>query len=126
MASPERLRAVRGATTVAADTEADIRAAVSELLLGLTEANAIAPADVCAAFFTVTPDLTAVSVAKVARTALAWEGVPMVCALEPPVRGLPDLCVRVMVQYYGGVPVPRPVYLRGAAVLRPDWSVGAP
>jgi chorismate mutase len=117
-----KIRAVRGATTVLVDTPVAIEEAVGALLFKLVALNAIEPEAIVSVFFTVTDDLHSVSVAKVARTVLPWPLVSLMCSLEPKVDGLPERCVRVMIQFY----TPRqqgelvPVYLGDAAALRPD------
>lgn len=113
-------RAVRGATTVTADTEAEILAATAELLTVLLDANDLALAEVTSACFTATADLRSAYPARGARS-LGWHEVPMLCAREQEVDGALPRCIRVLLH----VAVPahrrlRPVYLREARVLRPD------
>lgn len=119
-----RLMAVRGATTVTDNSVQAVELALNHLLQALINENLVAgkpltPQDMVSVFFTVTPDITAISVAKVARISMGWHEVAMMCAQEPEVTGLPRLCVRVMIQYFG-TQAPKPVYLEGAKVLRPD------
>ncbi|HYK11904.1 MAG TPA: chorismate mutase [Gemmatimonadales bacterium] len=115
------LRGLRGATTATANTSDAILTATAELLAALQEANAFAPEDIESAIFTSTPDLTADYPARAARN-LGWTGVPLLGALEVAVPGGVPLCVRVLLHFYT---TRRPatlkhIYLRGAAVLRPD------
>jgi chorismate mutase len=118
------LRAVRGATTVEANTIPAIHDAVAELLQALVESNDLTPETIAAVFFTVTPDLTAISVAKVARLSQPWQYVPLMCAQEPLVNGLPTHCVRVMIQFDTDKTPPElnNQYLKGAQQLRPDLA----
>lgn len=120
------LRGVRGAITVENNTPEAMDEAVTELLQALVQVNAIVPSALCTVFFTVTADLTTLSPAKVARTRLPWQDVPLFCAQEPAIEGLPERCVRVLIQFDTDKELSelKPVYLRGAQVLRPDWASG--
>jgi len=115
-----RMRAVRGAVTVDADTPAAIDAAVRELLEHLTDANAIDSSDIVSAIFSATPDLRSRNPATSART-LGWTDVPLMGVAELETEGMLARCVRVMlhVSVADGRRL-QPVYLGGAACLRPD------
>ena len=114
-------RGIRGATTVAADSAAEILAATRELLEGIVQANDVTTEDIASAVFTATEDLTAVFPAQAAR-GLGWERVPLLDAREIPVPGSLARCVRVLVHWNTDKTQAeiRHVYLRGAVVLRPD------
>ncbi|MNG18967.1 Chorismate mutase AroH [compost metagenome] len=73
---------------------------------------------------TVTGDLDSTFPAKAIRVMPGWEFVPLMCALEVPVKGSLEKCVRFMlhVNTPKGQSEIRHVYLRGAQVLRPDLS----
>ena len=119
---PERhVRAIRGATTVTADTPDAIRLATQALLTELTRRNAIVPADVISALFTVTNDLTSEFPARAARD-LGWLEVPLLCTVEIPVPGALARCVRVLlhIESTRARAEIEHVYLDGARVLRPD------
>lgn len=116
-----RVRAVRGATTVACDDPALIGDAVRELLQVIVVENGIETEDIVSAMFTTTPDLTSVFPASAART-IGWVDVPMMCASEIDVAGAQPRCIRVMLhveRLVGAAPVQH-VYLREAVALRPD------
>lgn len=118
------LKAVRGATTVEANTEAAIREAVAEMLRAVIDKNLLTPQTAVTTFFTVTPDITVISPGKVLRTELkAWDQVPIFCSQEPFIEDLPALCVRVLIQFDDERPRDSVVhvYQRGARILRPDW-----
>lgn len=117
-----RLRAVRGAVTVASDTPALIDAAVRELLDELVEANGIDVADLVSVIFSATPDLRSRNPATAARS-LGWTDVPMMCVAEVDTDGMLDRCVRVLlhVSVLDGRRL-QPVYLGDAACLRPDLA----
>lgn len=115
------VRAIRGATTVSADTPDAIRLATQALLTELTRRNAIVPADVISALFTVTNDLTSEFPARAARD-LGWLEVPLLCTVEIPVPGALARCVRVLlhIESTRARAEIEHVYLEGARVLRPD------
>ncbi len=117
-------RGIRGATTVEANTAAGIRARTLELLGMLVEENAIRPADVAAATFTVTEDLDAEFPAVAVRSLHGWEDVPLLCAREIPVPNSPARCVRILLLWNTerGQGEIRHVFLRGARRLRPAWA----
>lgn len=115
-----RLRAVRGATTVPADTPHEIALAVTELLDALRRDNNFEMDELVSAIFTVTPDLTSAFPAESARKA-GWEDVPLLCSAEIAVPGSLPRCLRVLlhVERHWDV-APAHVYLRDAVALRPD------
>ena len=66
-AQSSRLIALRGATTVDADSQGDIKARTEELLKQLLERNALAVDDIVSILFTATPDLRSDFPAAAAR-----------------------------------------------------------
>jgi chorismate mutase len=114
-------RGIRGATTVEGDHAEEILAATRELLAHMARANDLLPEDVASVTFTVTPDLTAAFPARAARQ-IGWTLVPLLDALEIPVPGSLPRCIRVLVHWNTNKTQSQVhhVYLRGAAVLRPD------
>ena len=121
------MRAIRGATAVAADEPALIDQAIAELLRDIVARNALRDDDVVSAIFTATPDLTSAFPAHAAR-AFGWGDVPLLCATEIPVPGALPRCLRVLVHVMSDVPRARIVhcYLREAVTLRPDIAAPAP
>ena len=118
------LRALRGATTVAADDASLLADATQELLRTLVERNALQTPQVISAFFTCTTDLTSAYPAQAARD-MGWTHVPMLCAAELPVRGALPRCIRVLVHVDLLDDAPsRHAYLREAAALRGDLDDG--
>lgn len=115
------MRAVRGATTVAADDPELIREAVIELLEAMLDDNDIVPADVVSAVFTATPDLVSEFPAHAARL-LGWTDIPLLCAQELPVTGALPRCIRVMLHAESthSRSEMRHAYLRDAVLLRSD------
>ena len=122
MTRPLWLRGIRGATTVVADESEAILEATSELLIAMLERNGVDDFEpIAAIFFTTTPDLTSTFPAEAAR-ALGMTKVPLLCNQEIPVPGRLPRVVRVMLQINTHLRQDevQHVYLRGAAVLRPD------
>ncbi len=115
------VRAVRGATTVAADDPTLIREAVTELLEAILNDNDIVPADVISAVFTATPDLISEFPAHAARL-FGWTDIPLLCAQELPVHGALPRCIRVMLhaETRRQRSEMRHIYLRDAILLRAD------
>ncbi|MGD8464265.1 MAG: chorismate mutase [Anaerolineae bacterium] len=116
-------RGIRGATTVEANTAHSIIEATKELLLSIVEQNGVKPSQLSSAIFTVTPDLNAAFPARAARE-LGWQYVPLLDAQEMPVPDSLAHCVRVLLHWNTETAQDkiRHVYLRGAAVLRPDLA----
>ena len=117
------VRGIRGATTTDEDSEAAIVEATGELLAQLARENALDVAEVAAAWFTTTADLTSEFPAAAARR-IGWGDVPLLCAHEmavPPSnpRSVPR-CIRVLLLVNTDRPssAMRFVYLRGAQGLR--------
>ena len=123
VAGVRSVRAVRGATTVATDEPSLVRSATRELLEAIVERNGIAGDDLISAFFTVTADLTSEFPALAARD-LGWTDVPLLCALEIPVRGSLPRCIRVLLHVATDQPrsAIEHVYLGPAVALRPDLA----
>ncbi|MWC28474.1 chorismate mutase [Paenibacillus sp. MMS18-CY102] len=118
------VRGIRGAVTVDRNEEQLILDATVELLNAIVVENGIVPEDICSVLITVTGDLDSTFPAKAIRVMPGWEFVPLMCALEVPVKGSLEKCVRFMlhVNTPKGQSEIRHVYLRGAQVLRPDLT----
>jgi prephenate dehydrogenase len=114
---------VRGAISVPANRADAIREATSRLLRAMIVANALTPQRIVSAIFTATPDLTADFPAHSARL-LGWTDVPLLGATEMAVPGAPKRLVRVLLTVSGVREGTRltPVYMDGAAALRPDLA----
>lgn len=118
--SGERLRAIRGATSVVNDLPDEIVDATTELMTELLERNGLTNEDLVSVIFTATGDLTSEFPAVAARK-LGMSSVPLLCASEIPVPGSLDRCIRVLVHCYApAARVIRHVYLREARRLRLD------
>lgn len=118
----ERLRGIRGATTVERDEPGPVLSATRELLREMLAQNDIDEFEpIAAIFFTTTPDLVSTYPAEAARE-LGMDMVPLICNQEIPVPGRLPRVVRVMLQLNTakGQREVRHVYLREATALRPD------
>ena len=124
-----KLLAVRGAITTTANTPQAIADAVEQLINTLMDANNIYVEQILTLFFTTTADLTALNPATGLRQRITslnptWARVPLLCSQEPNVPGMLEHCIRVLVQWQvpddTSVETIQPVYLEGAASLRPD------
>lgn len=119
------LYGIRGAVTAEANTPEAIASATRQLLESIVRANGLALAEIVAAWFTATPDLTAAFPASVARE-MGWTHVPMLCAQEIPVPDALPRCIRVLLLVRPQRPFrPVPVYLGEAQQLRPDLFNGS-
>ena len=116
-----RIKALRGAITVARDEPEEVRAATEELLSELFDRNGVAVGDIVSVLFTATPDLTSEFPAVAARS-LGLSEVPLLCAAEIAVPGALPHCIRVLVHLYSDRAAGelRHVYLRDARALRTD------
>lgn len=93
---PRAVRALRGATTVEADTPEQIHERVTTLLQEMWARNDVHHDDLISILFTVTDDIVSTFPATAART-IGLGDVPLMCAREIPVPGSMPLCVRVLV-----------------------------
>jgi chorismate mutase len=115
------VRAIRGATQVAADDRDEVLGATRELVSTVLERNELDPADLISILFTATPDLVSEFPALAARE-LGLGDVPLMCATEIAVPHALPRVLRLMAH----VETPKPraevqhVYLRGAVALRRD------
>lgn len=116
------IRGIRGATTVEANTREAILEAAGELLGEIIRVNEIDKDDVASAYFSTTTDLNAEFPAVVARRDFGWTNIALMCGHEMDVPGSLRMCLRIMLHVNTETPQSEVchVYLRGAAVLRPD------
>ena len=112
------MKAIRGATTVSADTPEEIREAVKELLFTIREQNKLSEEDILFILFSNTEDIRSLYPAKAAREA-GFSGTSLFSAAEPTIDGALRLCIRVMLLVDNCFEV-KHVYLRGAVNLRRD------
>ncbi len=117
------VRAIRGATTVIENSRDAILEGTRELLEQIIERNNLNNADIISAIFTLTSDLNAVFPAVAARE-LGWNDIALMCTNEIDVPGSLKSCIRVLIHFNTDKTNSdiKHVYLKGAAVLRPDLS----
>lgn len=117
-------RGIRGATTVTQNSEEEILKETAVLLQEIVDRNKIVPEDICSVWITMTGDLDTAFPAKVIRQLDGWELVPLMCALEVPVKGALAKCIRFMVHVNTTKAQNEihHVYLNGAQALRPDLA----
>ena len=115
------VRAIRGATTVDADTADQVRTRTVALLEQLMTANDLDHDDLISVIFTATDDIRSMFPAQAARHHGLGD-VPLMCARELDIDGAQPLCIRILMH----VNTDRArtdlhhVYLEGAAGLRDD------
>lgn len=118
---PSAVRALRGATTIDADTAEQVHERVQALVAAMLERNDVSKDDLVSIIFTATDDIHSAFPAAAARAAGLGD-VPLICARELDVVGGTPRCIRVMMH----VNTERPraelhhVYLEGARGLRDD------
>lgn len=120
-----RVQAIRGATTVLENSKEAIEEAVTELLDELETHNQIDPEQIISTTFSVTRDLDAIFPAAIARQRSHWENVPLLDVQQMHVEGSLERCIRFLIHV--NMPETHTTiihpYLRGAKILRPDWSL---
>jgi chorismate mutase len=121
MSGTLELRALRGATTAAANTSEAIGEAVAELMEVLVERNGLEGHRVVSVTFSVTADLNACFPAAIARRRAGWEQVALLDCQQMAVAGDLPRCIRLLAHAWmeAGRQACHP-YLREASQLRPD------
>lgn len=115
------MRALRGATTLDADTKEQVIERVGTLVRTMMERNGLADEDLVSIILTATDDIRSEFPAAAARS-IGISQVPLLCARELDVEGAVPLCVRVLAHLYTERSAAdlRHVYLEGAVPLRTD------
>jgi chorismate mutase len=118
------VRALRGATTVDADTPEQINKRVGELVNEMLARNEVDKDDLISVIFTATDDITSMFPAAAAR-AVGLGDVPLLCARELAIAGGTPRCIRVLMHLTTGRSRSelRHVYLAGAEGLRDDLPI---
>src|SRR3954451_24124074 len=118
---PTAVRALRGATTVDADTVEQVNERVQSLVTRMLDRNGVDKDDVISILFTATDDIHSVFPATAAR-GIGLGDVPLICARELDITAATPMCIRVMMHV--NTTKPRDelhhVYLQGAKGLRDD------
>lgn len=117
----ERIRAVRGATTLDRDDRDHLIERTQELIHLVFERNELSEDDLVSIVFTATMDIVSGFPAEAAREA-GFVHTPLLCARELEIDGGIARCVRVLVHAYSGREKQdmRHVYLHDARQLRTD------
>ncbi len=121
------IRGIRGATTVDTNSNEAILQATQELLRAMIDRNGIVEEEVASVLFSATPELDDTFPAKAARL-MGWTRTALMGFQEADVKhGLP-MCIRVLIHWNTEKSLDeiRHVFLRGAAVLRPDLAQDMP
>ena len=115
------VRALRGATTLDADTVGQVNERVQALVNAMLDRNGVDKEDLISVLFTATDDIHAMFPATAAR-AIGLGDVPLICARELDVVGGAALCIRVLMHLSTDLPRAElhHVYLEGARGLRDD------
>lgn len=118
---PLAVRALRGATTVDADTVEQVTERTQALLESMLSRNGVDKGDLISIFLTATEDVVSMFPAAAAR-AMGLGDVPLICAREMSVVGATPRCVRVMMHLttHRSRAELHHVYLEGARYLRDD------
>lgn len=118
---PISVRALRGATTVDADTEEQVGERTRTLVQTMLERNGVDKEALISILFTATDDIHTMFPATAAR-ALGLGDVPLICARELDITGATPRCIRVMIhlQTDRARNELHHVYLEGARGLRDD------
>jgi chorismate mutase len=118
---PTAVRALRGATTVDADTVQQVTARVQALVDTMLERNAVDKDDLISVLFTATGDIRSMFPATAAR-GVGLGDVPLICARELDVVGGTARCIRVLMHLNTDLSRAdlHHVYLEGAKGLRDD------
>jgi len=120
------LRALRGATTVTANTSEAIGEAVAELIEELVRRNGLEGERLLSVTFSVTTDLDACFPAAIARRRADWGAVALLDCQQMAVAGDLQRCIRLLAHAWlpAGQEVAH-IYLRDATRLRPDLVGGS-
>lgn len=121
MSEHERVRALRGATTLERDERAHLLDRTQELIAALLGRNGLDEDDLVSIVFTATGDVHSAYPAEAAREA-GITHVPLLCARELEIDGGIERCVRILLHAYTtrNARELRHVYLHDARQLRTD------
>lgn len=116
-----KIFALRGATTVDADTEEEITARSVELIKRIKEKNAFD--SVVSIIISTTSDITAAYPAKAIRESGIMPA-PLFSCMEPDITNSLRMCIRVLITVCTNDETAEPVhvYMRGAGVLRKEFA----
>ena len=115
------VRALRGATTIDADTSDEVKVRTIALLEQMIERNGVDHDDIISVLFTATDDIHSMFPASAARD-IGFGDIPLICARELDIVGATPNCIRVLMHLTTtrARSELRHVYLEGASGLRDD------
>ena len=121
MSAAERVRALRGATTLEVDERSHLLERTQELIAEVFQRNHLDEDDLVSIVFTATGDVHSAYPAEAAREA-GITHVPLLCARELEINGGIPRCVRILIHAYTTATARelRHVYLHEARQLRTD------
>ena len=119
--------AIRGATTIDADTKEEVIQRTRDLVSEMVSSNSLNNADrrCVSVIVSTTSDIHSYYPVRAIRESGLLSGAPLFSCLEPDINGALPLCIRVMITANfadSGDKNIRHVYQRGAASLRPDLA----
>ncbi|QNO13540.1 chorismate mutase [Alkalicella caledoniensis] len=113
------IAAIRGAITIEANNEEDIKLATIELVDTIYKENNLVSEEIISLIFSVTKDITAANPAKFFRENFATD-IPLFCVQEAEMEKAIPLCIRVIIHCEKTKKQTKHIYLRRAMELRPD------
>lgn len=122
MGNELNLVAIRGATTVENDNENEIDRAVKELYETLIQENKINENEMIYIMFSQTSDLQSKNPAAALRKAGYGSNTALFCSQEPEVKNMLKKAIRIMILTKTDQNKIKPVYLKGAKILRPEYA----
>lgn len=117
-----RVRALRGATTVLENDRDEIIEETARLMKTMMDLNKIDEEDMISVIFTATKDLDSEYPSVGVREILGIRDIPLLNFEEKHIVGSLDRCIRIMIHFYTDKTKNdlKPVYLNGAQGLRKD------
>jgi chorismate mutase len=122
MRNVSKTAALRGATTVDVDTKEALDQAILELFETLSQENRIEEKDILYIMFSQTSDLKSRNPAAALRASGYATDLPLFCSQEPEINGMMEKVIRILIVFKTSVGTLKPVYLRRACNLRPDFT----
>lgn len=122
MRNISKTAALRGATTVDEDSKEAIDQAILELFETISQENRIEEKDILYIMFTQTSDLKSRNPAASLRASGYAADIPLFCSQEPDIDGMMEKVFRIMIVFKTSIGTLRPIYLRRASKLRPEFA----
>lgn len=118
------IRGVRGAITVAIDSNEVVLQETARLAKEMAKANNIDPDEIASVIISTTTDITSAFPAQAVRSIEGWTYVPVMCTHEMEVPNALEKCVRLLmhVNTEKSQKEIQHIYLNNAVRLRPDLA----